>query len=41
MRKTQKNLRLPIDVVDQLEEEDNQSETVEKALREYWRSEGA
>lgn len=36
MRKTQKNVRLPIDVIDRLEEEENQSETVEEALRRYW-----
>lgn len=35
-RKTQKNLWLPIDLVDRLEEEDEQSKTVEEALRRYW-----
>lgn len=40
VRKTQKNLRLPIDLVDRLEDEDNQSETAEVALREYFEKQG-
>ena len=36
-RKVNKTLSLSLDVVEKLEEEDNQSETVEEALKEYWR----
>lgn len=36
MRKVQKTLNLPIDVVERLEQEDNQSDTVEKLLREKY-----
>lgn len=35
-RKVQKTLSLGLDVVERLEEEDNQSQTVEEALKEYW-----
>ena len=35
-RKVNKTLSLPISVVERLEEEDNQSQTVEEALKEYW-----
>jgi hypothetical protein len=35
-RKVNKTLSLPLEVVEQLEAEDNQSATVEQALREYW-----
>jgi hypothetical protein len=33
-RKVQKTLNLPLDVVEWLEDQENQSETVEDALRE-------
>jgi len=36
VRKVQKNLTLPLEVVEWLEEQDNQSETVENALREQY-----
>jgi len=36
MRKVSKNLNLSIDVVEKLENEDNQSETVEELLREEY-----
>jgi len=36
-RKVRKTLSLPMGVVERLEEEDNQSHTVEEALKEYWR----
>jgi hypothetical protein len=35
-RKVNKTLSLSLDVVEKLEEKDNQSETVEEALKEYW-----
>jgi hypothetical protein len=35
-RKVQKNLNLPLDVVEWLEGQENQSETVEDALREQY-----
>jgi hypothetical protein len=35
-RKVPKTLSLDIEVAERLEEEDNQSEAVEAALREYW-----
>jgi hypothetical protein len=35
-RKVNKTLSLPLEVVEQLEAEDNQSATVEAALRAYW-----
>lgn len=35
-RKVNKTLSLPLDLVKQLEEEDNQSQTVATALRQYW-----
>ena len=35
-RKVQKTLSLDLDVVERLEEEDNQSKTVEEALKSYW-----
>lgn len=41
MQKVQKCVYLPIDVADNLEENDNQSETVEEALRYYWRNKDA
>jgi hypothetical protein len=36
MRKVPKNLSLSIEVVEELELEDNQSELVEKLLRDYY-----
>lgn len=36
MRKIKKQLYLPIDLVDRLEEEENMSETAERALRRYF-----
>jgi hypothetical protein len=39
MAKATKTLRLPIEVAERLEEEDNQSEAAEKALREYYQIE--
>lgn len=36
MRKVQKTVNLPLDVVEELEEEDNMSEAVEHALRERY-----
>jgi len=36
MVKATKSIRLPIDVAERLEEHDNQSVTVETALKEYW-----
>lgn len=36
VRKTQKNLNLPIPVVERLEEEENQSATVTEALCDLW-----
>ncbi|MFP4627182.1 MAG: hypothetical protein ACLFNI_11395 [Natronomonas sp.] len=36
VRKVQKTLSLPLSTVERLEEEDNQSETVERALEAYW-----
>lgn len=36
MAKATKTIRLPIDVAERLEEEDNQSVTVEEALREWY-----
>jgi len=36
VRKVNKTLSLPIDVAERLEKEDNQSKTVEDALKEYW-----
>jgi len=38
-RKVQKTFSLDLGVVERLEEEENQSKTVEKALKEYWRAE--
>ena len=38
-RKVQKTLSLDLEVVERLEEEDNQSRTVEKALEMYWSDE--
>lgn len=38
-RKVQKTLSLDLNVAERLEEEDNQSKTVEEALNEYWESE--
>lgn len=35
-RKVQKTLSLDLEVAERLEEEDNQSQTVEEALREFW-----
>lgn len=35
-RKVQKTLSLDLDVAERLEEEENQSKTVEEALKEYW-----
>ena len=35
MVKVTKSLRIPVDVAEALEEQDNQSATTEKALREY------
>lgn len=35
MRKVQKTVNLPIEVAERLEQESNQSETTERALREY------
>jgi len=35
-RKVNKTLSLPLEVVEQLEDENNQSATVERALRAYW-----
>jgi len=39
-RKVNKTLSLSLDVVEKLEEKDNQSETVEEALKEYWGDSG-
>lgn len=36
MAKVTKQLSLPVDVAQRLEDEDNQSATVEDALREYY-----
>jgi len=36
MAKATKTVRLPIDVAERLEDHENQSVTVESALREYW-----
>ena len=36
MRKVNKTLSLPLDVVEQLEDESNQSELVEQLLREHY-----
>lgn len=36
MAKAQKTLNLPVDVAERLEQEDNQSEAAEAALREYF-----
>ena len=36
VRKVDKHISLPLDVVERLEEHENQSATVEQALREYW-----
>jgi len=36
MRRAQKTLNLPVDVLDRLEQEDNQSRTVEQLLREEY-----
>ena len=36
MRKVNKTLSLPIDVVEQLEQEDNQSQLVERLLRDHY-----
>jgi len=36
MAKVQKTLTLPVDVAEKLEQEDNQSEACEQALREYY-----
>jgi len=36
MAKVTKSIRLPVDVAERLEEEGNQSKTVEKALREWY-----
>jgi hypothetical protein len=36
MRKVNKTLSLPIDVVEQLEQEDNQSQLVENLLRDHY-----
>jgi len=36
-RKVNKTLSLSLDIVEKLEEQDNQSETVEEALKEYWK----
>lgn len=36
MAKAIKTLNLPVEVVEVLEKEDNQSETVENALRQYY-----
>jgi len=38
-RKVQKTLSLDLDVAERLEEESNQSRTVEEALKEYWNDE--
>jgi hypothetical protein len=35
-RKVPKTLSLDIEIAEKLEEEENQSDTVEAALREYW-----
>lgn len=35
-RKVQKTINLPIETAERLEQEENQSETVENALTEYW-----
>jgi len=35
-RKVQKTLSIDLDVAERLEEEENQSKTVEEALKEYW-----
>jgi len=35
-RKVSKTLSIPLDVAKQLEEEDNQSQTVTVALQQYW-----
>lgn len=36
MRKVAKNLNLPLDVVEELEQEENQSEKVEQLLRDEY-----
>jgi len=36
MAKATKTIRLPIEVAERLEQEDNQSEATEQALREYY-----
>lgn len=36
MRKVNKTLSLPLDVVEELEDEENQSELVERLLREHY-----
>jgi hypothetical protein len=36
MAKVTKSIRLPVDVAERLEQEDNQSATVEKALRNHY-----
>lgn len=33
---TRKDMELDLDVAERLEEEENQSKTVEEALKEYW-----
>lgn len=38
-RKVPKTLSLKLSIVERLEEEENQSETVEKALEAYWEDE--
>jgi len=35
-RKVQKTFSIDLEVVERLEEEDNQSKTVEEALKEHW-----
>jgi len=36
MAKASKTVNLPVDVAERLEQHDNQSVTVEYALKEYW-----
>jgi hypothetical protein len=36
MAKVTKSLRLPVDVAERLEREENQSEATEEALRDYY-----
>jgi len=36
-RNTTKTFSIDVEVAERLEEEDNQSEVVEEALKEYWR----